>query len=50
MRIIWQFLTSNGTWYVEWFDGVHTKLKRMTQEQYDAMFSIDEDDSLDFLN
>lgn len=48
IKILWEFLTNDGTRYVEWTDGVKTKLRRLTQEQYDALFSINTD--LDFLN
>lgn len=47
IKIIWKFLTNDGTWYVEWIENGKTRLKRLTQEQYDALTSVNE---LDFLN
>lgn len=52
LKILWEFLTSNGTIYVEWMDGKRRRLRRLTQEQYDKMFkqtAVEEDD-LEFLN
>lgn len=41
IKILWQFLTNTGMWYVEWTENEKRHLRRLTQEQYDALFSVD---------